>query len=410
MEIINRAVAELIPYENNPRINDKAVYPVAESIRHFGFKVPIVVDKDGVIIAGHTRAKAAKKLGLESVPVIIADDLTDEQVTAFRLADNKVAELADWDADKLLEEIAKSPEIDYAQFGFNLEEFADSILDEEEELDELEKQKREFEERMKSGELSEDSEEYQEFLKKFEDKKTTDDCYTPAIIYEALADYVAKRYNLNRLNFVRPFVPGGDYEAFEYSKSAVVVDNPPFSILSQIISFYQEHKIPFFLFGPSVSCFSAAKKCTAICTGCTVTYENGARVHTSFMTNLEPEDVVFKSDPELYKVITEADTENLKNITKQLPKYQYPMELITASQCAMFSKYGIEFEGKKHEVFRVAELDAQKKSGKGIFGSGYLMGAHLTEERILQRSASKRSASNEKSSNFQTENERLWRA
>lgn len=86
MQIVYRNTAELIPYANNPRNNDKAVDAVAASIREFGFKIPIIVDPDGVIVAGHTRLKAAQKLGLESVPVIVADDLTEDQVKAFRLS------------------------------------------------------------------------------------------------------------------------------------------------------------------------------------------------------------------------------------------------------------------------------------------------------------------------------------
>lgn len=96
MEIINMKPGDLVPYENNPRDNDKAVKYVAESIKKFGFKVPIIVDQNNTVITGHTRLKAAIEIGLERVPVIIADDLTEDQVTAFRLADNKVAEQVRW--------------------------------------------------------------------------------------------------------------------------------------------------------------------------------------------------------------------------------------------------------------------------------------------------------------------------
>lgn len=99
MNIIEMNVDELIPYENNPRKNDEAVEKVALSISAFGFKVPIVVDANNVIVTGHTRLKAAKKLGITTVPVIKADDLTDEQIKAFRLADNKVAEFSQWDEE-----------------------------------------------------------------------------------------------------------------------------------------------------------------------------------------------------------------------------------------------------------------------------------------------------------------------
>ena len=99
MEIIEKKLNELTPYEKNPRKNDDAVKYVAASIEQFGFKVPVVIDAAGVIVAGHTRYKAAKRLGLESVPCIVADDLNEEQIRAFRLADNKVGEVAEWDID-----------------------------------------------------------------------------------------------------------------------------------------------------------------------------------------------------------------------------------------------------------------------------------------------------------------------
>lgn len=109
----------LIPYANNPRLNDNAVDAVAASIKEFGFKVPIVVDGENVIINGHTRLKAAHKLGLKQVPVIVADDLTPEQVKAFRLADNKTGELAEWDMEKLDIELAEIQDLDMNDFGFD---------------------------------------------------------------------------------------------------------------------------------------------------------------------------------------------------------------------------------------------------------------------------------------------------
>ena len=106
MKIVYKKTGELVPYENNPRINDEAVPAVMESIRSFGFKVPVVIDRDGVIVTGHTRVKAAQRLGMESVPCVVADDLSPEKIKAFRLADNKVSELAGWDFDKLDAELA----------------------------------------------------------------------------------------------------------------------------------------------------------------------------------------------------------------------------------------------------------------------------------------------------------------
>ena len=122
-------VDSLIPYANNPRLNDNAVDAVAASIKEFGFKVPIVVDGENVIINGHTRLKAAHKLGLKQVPVIIADDLTPEQVKAFRLADNKTGELATWDFDKLEIEIDGIEDIYMGEFGFTDEDAIDDMPD-----------------------------------------------------------------------------------------------------------------------------------------------------------------------------------------------------------------------------------------------------------------------------------------
>lgn len=119
----------LIPYENNPRINDEAVEYVAKSIKEYGFKVPIIVDKNNIIVAGHTRYKASKELGLKEVPCIVANDLTDEQIKAFRLADNKVSDYSIWDNTALLEELQDLEGTDLFT-GFDFSETFEDILDE----------------------------------------------------------------------------------------------------------------------------------------------------------------------------------------------------------------------------------------------------------------------------------------
>lgn len=124
-QIVYKKLSELKPYEKNPRKNDKAVKFVENSIREFGFKVPIVIDKDGVIVCGHTRYKASKNLNMGEVPCIVADDLTEEQLNAFRLADNKVSEKAEWDFELLNEEIENI-------FSFDMEDFGFEFLTEEE--------------------------------------------------------------------------------------------------------------------------------------------------------------------------------------------------------------------------------------------------------------------------------------
>jgi len=124
MNIVEVAVSDLVPYENNPRNNSASVDKVAESIKAFGFKIPILIDKSNVIIAGHTRVKAAERLGMDSVPCILVDDLTEAQIRAFRLIDNKTSEIADWDYDKLREELDEV-QLDMSEFGFD--DFMDGI-------------------------------------------------------------------------------------------------------------------------------------------------------------------------------------------------------------------------------------------------------------------------------------------
>lgn len=124
MQIVEKGIKDIKPYEKNPRKNDSAVDAVANSISQFGFKVPVVIDKDNIIVCGHTRYKAAKKLGLKAVPCVVADDLTEEQIKAYRLADNKVGELAEWDIDLLGEELDGIFDIDMSDFGFDFEDEA----------------------------------------------------------------------------------------------------------------------------------------------------------------------------------------------------------------------------------------------------------------------------------------------
>lgn len=127
MKIIEKNIADISAYENNPRRNENGVEKVAASISEFGFKVPIIIDKNNVIVCGHTRVKAARKLKIKTIPCVIADDLTDEQIKGFRIADNKTAEFSDWDFKLLDDELSKIIDIDMSEFGF----FDESINDDE---------------------------------------------------------------------------------------------------------------------------------------------------------------------------------------------------------------------------------------------------------------------------------------
>lgn len=131
MEVVNMNITDVKPYENNPRINDGAVEATANSIKEFGFQQPIVVDKDNVIIVGHTRLSAAKTLGLDEVPVVVAKNLTDEQTKAYRLADNKVGEFSIWDNKKLLQELNELDDLQDEVFtGFTKSDYFEDVFDE----------------------------------------------------------------------------------------------------------------------------------------------------------------------------------------------------------------------------------------------------------------------------------------
>lgn len=135
MQIISKKIEEIKEYENNPRNNDNAVEYVARSIKDFGFKIPIIVDKNNVIVAGHTRYKAAKELNLTEVPCIVADDLTDEQIKAFRLVDNKSAELAEWNLELLNIELENIHDIDMNLYNFELSELLDNVIEDDYEIE-----------------------------------------------------------------------------------------------------------------------------------------------------------------------------------------------------------------------------------------------------------------------------------
>lgn len=232
---------------------------------------------------------------------------------------------------------------------------------------------------------------YDEFVEKFKPKKTTDDCYTPENIYNAVASWVAKEYELFKNDFVRPFYPGGDYKNFDYT-GKIVVDNPPFSIMSEIVHFYIANNIKFFLFAPTLTSFNLGlPHCTILSIGLGVIYENGAKVNTSFVTNLEPFNIRIRTVPELYQII---DAENKKNIQlkhKQLPKYKYPINVITAAQIGKYSKYGIELVIPRNKSEHIRSLNSQKAFKKAIYGSGYIIADDVAlqvkraEEKSLEK-------------------------
>ncbi len=230
---------------------------------------------------------------------------------------------------------------------------------------------------------------YQAFVDKFKPKKTTDDCVTPENIYRVVSSWVAREYGVDPASFVRPFWPGGDYEAYDYPAGCVVVDNPPFSILARIRKFYQARDIRFFLFAPTLTMFSGGDldMCYIPC-GVQITYSNGANVNTSFVTNLGGD--LIRTAPDLYRQIETENDRNEKARTRQLPKYVYPPHVLTAAAAYQFSHYGVDFRVARDQAAFIRKLDAMKAHGKdtGIFGGAFL----LSETAAAERAAAERAA------------------
>ena len=336
-----------------------------------------------VVLGGNLRLAAAKHLKWPDIMcAVLPEDTKVAKLKEIVLKDN--SSFGSWDLSMLR---ADWSDVDFGDWGISVNwdtagpEPDASVSQTPQE--EIERMRREFEERMERGEISEEDEEYQEFLEKFKLKKTTDDCYTPAPVYEAVAKYVEETYNLDPANFVRPFYPGGDYQREKYPEGCVVVDNPPFSIMSEILRFYDSNGIRFFLFAPTLTLFSSASAgtCTALPCTLAVIYENGASVNTSFLTNLEPRGLRLRSAPKLQAMVQAGVDEFTREIRKTFPKYQYPPHIITSSWVGTLSSLGIEFSVPVAESEGISGLDSQKASGKGIYGNGYIVSDRVKAER-----------------------------
>ena len=206
-----------------------------------------------------------------------------------------------------------------------------------------------------------ESKEYEEFVEKFKIKKTTDDCYTPPAVYDAVLNYVKDKHDIEGMEVVRPFYPGGDYENFHYPENCIVIDNPPFSIISKIIRFYSEKGIKYFLFAPHLTLFiNARQDYTAIVIDSTIEYENKAKVKTSFVSNLYTKERVIGCT-DLQKRIKEAQENN----KAELQKYCYPPEVLTVSMVSQIVARGIDYVVNKEDVKFCRGLESQKPHKKG---------------------------------------------
>ena len=226
-------------------------------------------------------------------------------------------------------------------------------------------------------------EDYEGFVEKFKPKKTTDDCYTPEPVYRAVLDWVSENIlPLDGVEVVRPFYPGGDYENFDYPEGCVVIDNPPFSILAKIRRFFHSRGIRYFLFAPTLTMANTAKELdeTFVIVGASVIYENGAKVNTSFLTNLDCGDTRIWVAGSLHVAVSEAN----KLVKSYMPKKQtskiiYPGYVASPGLLHAISKRGINLKIPRFSCFSIGgKLDNYPK---GLFGGGWLLSERAAAER-----------------------------
>ena len=216
-------------------------------------------------------------------------------------------------------------------------------------------------------------EDYEAFVEKFKPKLTTDDCFTPPAVYGAVLEWVRDKYDLGDAPIIRPFRPGGDYQSEEYPEGCVVVDNPPFSILASIRRWYTERGIKYFLFAPALTIFMRDMIDCAVCTFANIEYANGAKVRTSFVTNLDTVNAAITT-PELKDIIEEA----CKKENKQQPKLNYPKCVLMATRLGRLSSKGEEIEIPRSDTYFIRQLESQKPLRKAMYGAGFLLSSDMT--------------------------------
>lgn len=306
--------------------------------------------KDFVAFAGNLRHEGALAAKLSKVPCVVYWPETDEDYATIKrraMKDNGSFGSFDWD------EVFSSPwgQMDLEAMGIGRPFQSGSDLSD----------------MGLSTKDKEGDEEYNQFVEKFQPKLTTDDCYTPPAVFDAVLEFVGTLTNINGRQIVRPFFPGGDYEDLaQYPAGSLVVDNPPFSLLSKIIRFYCGHNIPFFLFAPALTLFTA-QDCdlTYIVSDSDIEYENGARVRTGFITNL-PSDTRIWCCPELARRIDEAQPhEDGTRIG-----FELPANVVTAAILMKMVRRDVELKIGKTSCEPIKDCDAAKAAGRSIYGGG----------------------------------------
>ena len=322
-----------------------------------------------VVFGGNLRLTAARALKMKDVPVICynldvmgpEEDTIRETIKRRAMKDN--GSFGSWDFDQLANEWDDLPLPDWGVPSWD------------------KSTRMELSTRGREG-----GEGYDEFVDKFKQKLTTDDCYTPQPVYDAILKWVRENIpGVNPAKIVRPFFPGGDYtKTDQYPDGCFVLDNPPFSILADIVRFYCEHGIRFFIFAPSLTLFTArGSDVTYIVTDSDIEYENGAKVRTGFITNAL-EGVRVWLCPELSDAVEEAQADEDK--TKQ--GFVYPDNIITAAILGKIVKRGISLKIRKESCEPISESDSAKEQGRGLYGGGFI----ISDGAAAERAAAERAA------------------
>ena len=328
-----------------------------------------------VVFAGNLRREGALACNLETVPCVIyyATNPDQDFDTIKRRAMKDNGTFGRWDWDELANNWDDLPLTDWGVPSWPQED-----------------QKSDAQRQMENGGLSteggEGDEKYDEFVDKFKQKLTTDDCYTPPAVYDAIKAWVSEKvHNLDDVKVIRPFFPGGNYEDLaQYPVGCVVLDNPPFSLLSDIIRFYCNKGITFFLFGPTLTLFSAPDMdVTYLIPDVDIEYENGARVRTGFITNMV-KDLRIWLCPDLREAVEAAQAD----VDKTKQGFVYPDNIVTAATLGKIAKRGIELRIRKCSCEYIRTSDSAEEQGRSLYGGGYIM----SDKAAAERAAAERAA------------------
>ena len=324
-----------------------------------------------IVFAGNLRLKACKETQTKTAPVVVYFPETDEdRETVKRRAMLDNGSFGSWDYDELANSWDDLPLLDLGVPAWDTSA-PDLNL---------------------STEGREGGDGYDEFVDKFKQKLTTDDCYTPKPVYDAVVEWVDKTLGpIDRDKIVRPFYPGGDYQNANYPEGCIVLDNPPFSIYTEIVRFYLERGIHFFLFGPHLTLKVKDADVTYILPNQHITYENGAFVFTGFVTNLpkaRPYRIMIPTD--LHKALRDADEESRDKV--ELSRYRYPLELWTLPVLSKIANGDQSYNIRKEDVQEIQNLDMLKDMGKSLYGGGFLFSSAAAREATAREATAREAA------------------